>query len=163
MVAPPEEADSDAPCVVPVRGFVEAPVVSGFAGLTCPSGNVDGIPPVPETATPEDSTVVTIGVAGIAPSDGIIPPAALARAAAGDVLVEAEVAPTTLVATGVVGVGSAAGTVGGAAFEVATGADTVGSVITDDTMGVSAWKRSTALTISFSASLWAFEVWNSAM
>jgi hypothetical protein len=178
-VAPPDEAESDDPWVVPLRGLLVAPVDSGLVGSIELLGNVTEAP-APEPAPP-DSTEVTMGADGIAPSDPVAPFAALAVTAVGTGLAAAGfvgpglldtpspglVAPGTVgagfvgagfveagfVGIGVVGVGTVgAGFVGvgvvAAALDGAVAADVAGTVMTEETIGVSAWKRSAALTIS---------------
>jgi hypothetical protein len=152
-VAPPDEAESDDPWVVPLRGLLVAPEVSGFVASTDPT--VDGTVAAAPVPAP-DSTDVTMGAAGIAPSGPVTPVAALAVTAVGTGLVAGgfvgtglleATSPGLLPAT--VGAGFVGAGVVGGALEGAVAAEVAGTVMTEETMGVSAWKRSAALTISF--------------
>jgi hypothetical protein len=162
MVAPPEKAESDDPCVVPVRGLFDALVASGSVGSPDPD-------PVPfaddggavAAGVPLDSTEVAIGTApsgpGVAPFVApFVTPAAPTLGA-----VAAGIVGTGLTGTGLIGASTetavtTGGFVGALTLEGVNGvegvgvvADDAGTVTTEETMGESAWKRSSALTISF--------------
>lgn len=147
-VAPPDDADSDERCVVPLRGLVEASLLSELVDSTavgavaCPVGSR-----LVETPA-MDATDVTMGAVGTPPSGtGFAAPIT----AVGTGFAEPGFAGPALIGVvslvGEVGVGELAGAEVAVPASVA---DVAGTVITEDTIGVSVWKRSTAFTVSFS-------------
>ena len=143
MVAPPEDAESDDPWVVPLPGLLNGPVSEMF-GSFCPlADGCTDVATAPET--PPESTKVTMGTDGIAPSGaGVTAPATLAVAPA-----DSGAVGTGFDCAGLVTAGSLGGFVGAAGFDVGVANEAAGAVTTEDTMGVSAWNRSTPFTISF--------------
>lgn len=148
-VAPPDDADSDERCVVPLRGLVDASLVSELVDATavravaCPAGST-----LLETPA-MDAADVTMGAVSTPPS---APGVAEVITAVGTGFAEPTFAGPALI--GVVSLVEGFGVVGelaGAEVAVpASVADVAGTVITEDTIGVSVWKRSTAFTVSLS-------------